>query len=170
MRPLRSCPSINIRYLDQEDILVIHFVVIDQYFSEFKDEENEQRGIKDVSLFLSALNEPRQTFGGKDLYPDVLTKAAAYLRSFALNHAFHNGNKRTALMATIIFLQENGYDIVVEPDKLYRLARSVVINKFTVERIKVKYLKKYCHFTASREPHGFYLQKYLGAIKDWMNQ
>lgn len=73
-------------------MLIIHHVVIDEYFSEVKDEEVSLRGIKSVPLFLSALNMPKQTFNKKYLYPDILSKAAAYLRSFALNHAFHNGN------------------------------------------------------------------------------
>lgn len=79
--------------------------MINEYFSEYNEEEEDERGIKDASLFMSALNEPRQTYGGKDLYPTILHKAAVYLRSFAFNHAFHNGNKRTALMAMIIFFR-----------------------------------------------------------------
>ncbi|WP_372503668.1 type II toxin-antitoxin system death-on-curing family toxin [Acididesulfobacillus acetoxydans] len=132
------------------DLLVIHYVVIDEYFSEFKDGENEQRGVKDTSLFQSAVNEPKQTFNRQDLYPDVLSKAAVYLRSIATNHAFFNGNKRTALMAMIIFLEENGYTIIADPVKLYRLALAVVKSKPSIERIKAKYLKKYCRYTGSR--------------------
>jgi len=129
--------------LSAYDVLVIHFVVIDSYFSEFNDEENEQRGVKDASLFQSALFEPQQTFNQQDLYPDVLSKAAVYLRSFALNHAFHNGNKRTALMAMIVFLDINGYEIVTKPKNLYRLAVTVVKTKPPIELIKRKYLMKY---------------------------
>lgn len=132
--------------------MIIHYVVIDKYFSEYIDDSPIQRGIRDVSLFLSALNEPKQRYSGKDLYPDILTKAAVYLRSFALNHAFVNGNKRTALMAMIIFLEENGYEVIPDNDKLFRLVRTVVLTKPPVKRIREKYLKKYCRFVGPNLP------------------
>lgn len=138
-------------------MILIHYIVIDEYFSEFKDGELDQRGIRDVSLFLSALNEPKQTFDKKELYPDVLTKAAVYLRSFALNHCFHNGNKRTALMAMIIFLDLNGYDIIVPQRKMLSLARTIVIVKPTIKKIKEKYLKKYCKYRGKRKQRNSYL-------------
>ena len=72
-----------------EELLIIHFVVADAYFSDFIKKDNELRGIKDVSLFLSALNEPKQTFDYKDLYPGPLAKAASYMRSIAIDHPFH---------------------------------------------------------------------------------
>lgn len=145
--------------MSEADVLAIHYVVIDEYFSEFKDEENDQRGVKDVSLFQSALYEPRQTFGRKDLYPDVLTKAAAYLRSFALNHAFYNGNKRTALMATIVFLEMNGYEVIADQKKLYRLAITVVATKPPIEQIRHRYLRKYTRFIGTHNTFLSFLRK-----------
>lgn len=147
--------------MSEVDLLAIHYVVINEYFSEFNDEENEQRGIKDVSQFQSALYEPQQTFEKKDLYPDVLSKAAAYLRSFALNHTFYNGNKRTALMATIVFLEMNGYDIIANPKKLYRLAVTVVVTKPPVRQISQKYLRKYTRFVGTRHTSS---NVYLGFL------
>jgi len=119
-------------------------------------------------LFLSALNQPKQTFNKKDLYPDILTKAAVYLRSFALNHAFYNGNKRTALMTMLVFLEENGYKIIAAPNKLLRLAKIVVINKPSIERIKLKYLKKYCRRTITRKPRGSVFLQYAKQIIKWL--
>jgi death-on-curing protein len=148
--------------LSEVDLLAIHYVVIDDYFSDFKDGENEQRGVKDVSLFQSALYEPQKTFDRKDLYPDILSKAAAYLRSFALNHAFHNGNKRTALMATIVFLEMNGYDVIADPKRLYRLAVTVVISKPPINQITHKYLRKYTRFIGTRNTSS---QKHLGFLR-----
>lgn len=156
--------------MDITDILVIHYVVIDEYFSEYKEESTEQRGVRDVSLFLSALNEPKQTFNGEELYPDILTKAAVYLRSFALNHAFFNGNKRTALMIMLLFLEENGYQLVANPEKLLKLARHVVINKPNIKNIREKYLKKYFKLVMRRKPHRHYLREYIEPITKWINQ
>ena len=117
-------------------------VVIDEAFSTDEQKNKKQlRGIKDINLFKSALNQPKQTFDKKDLYPDVITKAACYLRSFAMDHAFHDGNKRTALMTAIIFLERNGYEITADNNKMYKFVENIVINKLSVEEISNK-LKK----------------------------
>ena len=57
------------------------------------------QGIRDQGLLESAIARPYQTFGGKDLYPTVLEKAAALSESIKINHPFIDGNKRTGLLA-----------------------------------------------------------------------
>ena len=44
----------------------------------------------------SALAQPRATFGGTDLHPTLVSKAAALGISLAMNHPFVDGNKRIA--------------------------------------------------------------------------
>lgn len=124
-------------------MLIIHYVVADEYFSEFYGRDgDEERGVKDPSLVLSALGAPKHTFDGKELYPDILSKAAALFRSIAQNHGFYNANKRTAMMATIIFLEENGYEVIAPKNKMYRLAMKIVMDKPSVNNI-ARTLKKY---------------------------
>lgn len=124
-------------------------VVIDEEFSDYSDGIVTFKGIRDTDLFLSALEEPRQTFDSKDLYPDVLSKAACYVRSFALNHPFHDGNKRTALMAMIMFLEYNGYEVIDNKDKLYRFVESIVRGKLQIPSI-VRRLKKFVKLKEKR--------------------
>ncbi|MFA5384512.1 MAG: type II toxin-antitoxin system death-on-curing family toxin [Eubacteriales bacterium] len=107
------------------------------------------------SLLLSALGEPKQTFDGQDLYEDILLKAAALMRSLIQNHCFHDGNKRTAMMATIIFLEENGYEVAAPNNKMYRLAMKIVREKPTptannIARTLNKYTKPYSYKQKSR--------------------
>jgi death-on-curing family protein len=64
-------------------------------------------GKHDRGLLESALNNPRQTFGGKDLYPTLSKKAAILYYSLIKNHPFENGNKRTATAALLVFLHIN---------------------------------------------------------------
>lgn len=64
-------------------------------------------GVRDFALLHSALERPKATFGGKYLYPDIFTKAAALLESLCLNHAFTDGNKRIAWTTTHKFLWDN---------------------------------------------------------------
>lgn len=62
-------------------------------------------------LLESALNNPRQTFDGRELYPTVTKKAAILYYSLIKNHPFENGNKRTATAALIVFLSLNGFHL-----------------------------------------------------------
>lgn len=68
-------------------------------------------GIRDFTLLHSAVERPKATFGGVDLYPSIFAKAVALLQSLCLNHAFTDGNKRSAWGATKRFLWINGYHL-----------------------------------------------------------
>nr|WP_306439936.1 type II toxin-antitoxin system death-on-curing family toxin [Brevibacterium sp. 91QC2O2] len=56
----------------------------------------------------SAVAQPQAGFGETEFYPSTLEKAAVLLRGVANAHAFVDGNKRTAWVTTVIFLQLNG--------------------------------------------------------------
>ncbi len=56
----------------------------------------------------SALGQPLQTFDGVDLYPTVVHKAAVLLRGVVAAHAFMDGNKRTAWITCMVFLDHSG--------------------------------------------------------------
>jgi death-on-curing protein len=69
-------------------------------------------GIRDEGLLDSALARPRQLLAYGD--PNLFELAATYAFGIARNHAFVDGNKRTALAAADVFLQLNGFEIVVD--------------------------------------------------------
>jgi death-on-curing protein len=131
----------NIKTLEIRDLLVIHYIIVDIFFDENK--EGFSKGIKNPELLESALFACSQTFDGVDLWPDLFSKAACLFRSLVQNHAFHDGNKRTALIATIIFLSENGYYLYYqEHNELVSFALRVAKHKqVQVETIK-KWIKK----------------------------
>jgi death-on-curing protein len=66
------------------------------------------RGIRDEALLESAVAAPQATMMGQPLISDPLEIAAAYLFYLCRNHAFIDGNKRTALAACLVFLESNG--------------------------------------------------------------
>lgn len=68
-------------------------------------------GIRDQGLLESALAVPQATFGGEFLHPTIVEQAAAYLFHIINNHAFINGNKRTAFDVTVTFLNLNYYEL-----------------------------------------------------------
>lgn len=79
---------------------------------------------RDLSLLDSAVNRPFQSFDGADLYPSLAEKAAALFHSLSCNHCFHNGNKRTALVALDMFLAANQYAFLASNEEAYRLAKA----------------------------------------------
>jgi death-on-curing protein len=66
------------------------------------------RGIRDETLLESAVAAPQATMMGQPLISDSIEIAPAYLFYLCRNHAFIDGNKRTALAACLVFLESNG--------------------------------------------------------------
>lgn len=67
-------------------------------------------GLRDAGLFESALARPLNLAAYGE--PDVAELAAAYGVGLAKNHAFVDGNKRVAFLATGLFLSLNGQRLV----------------------------------------------------------
>jgi death on curing protein len=74
-------------------------------------------GIRDLGLIESALKQPRQTFGGEELYPTVEDKASLICFALVKNHPFVDGNKRIGHAAMEKFLEINGYKFVADTDE-----------------------------------------------------
>ena len=64
-------------------------------------------GIRDQALLESAVAAPQATMMGQPLLSDPIEMAAAYLFYLCRNHAYLDGNKRTALAACLVFLEQN---------------------------------------------------------------
>ena len=68
---------------------------------------------KDKS-FESSINQIRQCFDGKELYPTIEEKAANLLYYIVKNHSFVDGNKRIAAACFLFFLERNNYLFINE--------------------------------------------------------
>jgi death on curing protein len=64
-------------------------------------------GIREETLLESAVAAPQASMMGQPLISDPIEIAAAYLFYICRNHPFIDGNKRTALAACLVFLEEN---------------------------------------------------------------
>jgi death on curing protein len=98
-----------IRFLTLVEVVELHRQIIEQ--------SGGAMGIRDRSALESALAQPRMTFGGEDLYPTLVDKAAAIGFSLSMNHAFVDGNKRIGHAAMEVFLVMNGYEIDADVDE-----------------------------------------------------
>ena len=68
-------------------------------------------GLRDEGMLDSALNAPFQTFGGEDVYPSLLQKAARLCFGLVKNHPFLDGNKRIGAHVMLVFLALNGIEL-----------------------------------------------------------
>lgn len=71
-------------------------------------------GVRDAGLLESAVARPQSGY-----YADVFEEAAALFESLSQNHPFVDGNKRTAIAATGVFLLLNGYKLVFNDLEAY---------------------------------------------------
>jgi death-on-curing protein len=96
-------------YLTLEHVVAIHDAALEEH--------GGKAGFHAQELVESAVEMPKSSFGGSDLYPDLLDKASAYLFFIASNHGFADGNKRAALAAALTFLSLNGQDVEIPVER-----------------------------------------------------
>jgi death-on-curing protein len=116
-----------IRYLTTQQVLFIHARLIATTGGE--------SGLRDLGLLQSAAACPQATFDGTDLYADLWQKAAALMESLAQNHAFVDGNKRTAVTAAALFLKRNGRTLQTTSTELEQFTLHVVNNHPPLDEI-----------------------------------
>jgi death on curing protein len=69
--------------------------------------DTDVRQFADLNLADSALHAPQAGFGNTEFYPGLTQKAAVLGWHLANNHALPDGNKRTAFISMIEFLESN---------------------------------------------------------------
>jgi death-on-curing protein len=116
-------------FLTLDEILAIHADQIRRY--------GGRLGLRDLALLQSALGTPRATFEGEYLHTDVFEMSAAYLFHIARNHPFVDGNKRTGLMAALVFLGLNDLELEVDPAALFELVTGVASGAVAKAQISV---------------------------------
>ncbi|HET6635270.1 MAG TPA: type II toxin-antitoxin system death-on-curing family toxin, partial [Streptomyces sp.] len=90
----------------------------------------QEVAVRDLGLLASALHRPQSQMFGVEAYTDVFEKAAALLQSLAINHPLVDGNKRTAWICVVVFLDLNGVDMAeVDQDRAFGLMLDVAAGK-----------------------------------------
>lgn len=105
------------KVLSKRQILMLHSMVIKQ--------SGGMDGLRDEGLLDSAISTPLQTFGGRELYPTILEKAARLGYGLIHNHPFVDGNKRIGTHAMLVFLDINSISLSYEDDDLISVILSV---------------------------------------------
>ena len=94
-------------------------------------------GVRDIGLLESALEAPFQTFGGKDLYPTLIQKAARLGHSLISNHPFVDGNKRIGIHTMLVFLAANGVEIECTQKELIDVGLSLADGTMNAEKLLI---------------------------------
>jgi len=76
-------------------------------------------GIRDAGMLESALMRPRNLWLYAEETPTLPAMAAAYAFGISSNHPFVDGNKRTALLVSFIFLEINGREVTATQEDAY---------------------------------------------------
>jgi death-on-curing protein len=117
----------NPKFINKEDVLTIHKKQINLY--------GGSEGIRDEGLLDSAIYQPQTSFGGELLHPTIYEQAAAYVFHITNNHAFIDGNKRTAFDVMVTFLNLNDYELNMIPEEAYQLTMQVADSKVNKEEL-----------------------------------
>lgn len=110
-----------------DEVLFYHHALIQRF--------GGTEGVRSRDLLESAIYRPFQTFGGEDLYPSAIHKAAAVLESIVRNHPFIDGNKRTGYAMMRLILLEAGLDIQVDEEEKYQFVISISTGQLEYEQI-----------------------------------
>jgi len=128
-----------LKYLTAEAVKAIHREVLAAH--------GGAAGIRDEILLESAVAAPQAMMMGQPLISDPIEIAAAYLFYICRNHPFVDGNKRTALAASLVFLDANQLSPIVKlPVKEWEnlmldVAASKIDRATTAQRLR-KLLKR----------------------------
>ena len=110
-----------IQFLTLEEILAFHAMQMARY--------GGAEGIRDQGLLESAIAQPQASFDGKLLHENLFLMAAAYAFHIAQNQPFIDGNKRTGLLAALVFLDLNGTPVDTPSQRLEQAMLAIAEGK-----------------------------------------
>ncbi|WP_297919208.1 Fic family protein [Metallibacterium sp.] len=136
-----------------DDVLNIHNVLVED-FAKTPDPVDPPGLRDDGALLHSAVSRQHVGLGSELKYPDPLSNAATLCYGVCCNHAFHNGNKRTALVALLCHLDQSGLMLkeAVTQDELYSFILKIAAHKFAPKKhqsdssdIEVREITRWLH-------------------------
>jgi len=112
------------RYLSVNEVIEINAEMVSKF--------GGIHGLRDSGALQSAVGRLESGY-----YADAIEEAAALFESLSQNHPFLDGNKRTAITATGVFLLLNGYRLLFDDLEAYKwligLYETGRVNKATIE-------------------------------------
>jgi death-on-curing protein len=119
--------SLPIRFLPEAIVIAIHDDQVRLYGGAY--------GIRDAAGLDAAMHMPQAQFDGEFLHPTILHMAAAYGFHLCQNHPFIDGNKRTAGMVMLTFLQFNSLEPLATELDYYTTMMAVAAGQMRKEQL-----------------------------------
>lgn len=91
--------------------------------------------VRDAGQVAATLARPAACFGGTELFPTLVDKAAALLHGFASTQSFVDGNKRMGVYACVAFLLVNGHRLTLSNVEMYDVTMAVADRGIAVEEV-----------------------------------
>jgi death-on-curing protein len=124
----------QIHTLSVADVIAIHEVLAADFA---RDEDPiSPSGVRSPDLLHSAVSRQLTGYEGKLKYDTIVHNAASLAYGICLNHPFHNGNKRTALVSLLCHLDKNDLTMSdhVKQGELYEFMKKMADHGFARDR------------------------------------
>ena len=115
--PKIGCKELPV-YLELDEVNFIHECLVKDFM--YHDDPISPPGVKIPDLLESAVYRQKTSFGDTLKYETPELAGAALTHSLVNNHAFHNGNKRTALVCLLVFLEKNGIVMTCTQQEIFK--------------------------------------------------
>jgi len=117
----------NKLFLNTNEVLAINDVLTKDFAT--SPDPISPVGVRDMNLLESALLHQKTSFDGRYKYPTVESSAAALMYALSNNHPFHNGNKRTALVSLLVYLERYNVGLTCNDGELFKTSLSLAEHK-----------------------------------------
>lgn len=124
--------------LSEYEVLKAHYIVSDYFVSEG---DQILYGVKSYNLLSSAVSRQEVEFAGIQKWNDSYHKMATLLYGITKNHAFEDGNKRTALLSLLLYIDKSGLQVTHKQSVLETLIVRIAANKLN-EYANYKYYEQ----------------------------
>ena len=95
----------ELKTLTVKEVLRIHEILIDDFME--SNDPISPAGVRNAGLLESAVSRQWTSLGNVQKYAGPMENASTLLYGLCGDHPFHNGNKRTALVAMLAHLDKN---------------------------------------------------------------
>jgi len=141
---ISQCPDyeeIKRPLVNVSDVLKAHYILADYFTDPTAEDEIESMlvGVRSFNLLTSAICRQICGYNGKRKYTNNIEICATLFYGLVKNHAFHDGNKRTALLTLLAQLQAYNYYPTAGINEFEKLVLAVADDSLPV---KYKYAWK----------------------------
>lgn len=113
--------------LTKQQILFFHDFVLQRH--------GGLQGVREPGYLDLIIEKPFTEYFGEEQYPGIFMKAAVYWHGLATSHCFSDGNKRTATMSALVFLELNGFELKATDEELFEIALKLATGETSMEDV-----------------------------------